>query len=68
MNFNQFLTVLSFSPNEIQNIFSFVIIFSGKSSNILPVLAVYTVVQYVVIVLLLFILLKNKPFISSEKI
>lgn len=52
------------------NALGFLIVFSisGNSSNTLPVLAVYAVGQYVVIVLLLFTLLKNKPSISSEKI
>ena len=52
------------------NALGFLIVFSisGNSSNALPVLAVYAVGQYVVIVLLLFTLLKNKPSMSSEKI
>ncbi|MDA9091902.1 hypothetical protein N9J56_01270 [Pelagibacteraceae bacterium] len=52
------------------NALGFLIVFSisGNSSNTLPVLAVYAVGQYVVIVLLLFTLLKKKPSIPSEKI
>ena len=52
------------------NALGFLIVFSisGNSSNTLPVLAVYAVGQYLMIVLLLFTLLKNKPSISSEKI
>tara|TARA_B100000767_G_scaffold267078_1_gene285303 strand:+ start:240 stop:1160 length:921 start_codon:yes stop_codon:yes gene_type:complete len=52
------------------NALGFMIIFSvsANTSGLLPILAMYAVGQYIVIVLLLFILIKNKPFISSEKI
>mgnify|MGYP006110857423 CR=1 FL=1 len=53
------------------NILGFVIIFSisVKSTDLLPVLAIYGVTQYFVFVLLLFILNKNKSSIYiSEKI
>ena len=52
------------------NALGFMIVFSisANSSGLLPVLAMYAVGQYIVIVLLLFMLIKNKTFISSEKI
>ena len=52
------------------NALGFLIVFyiSGTFADVLPVLAVYAVGQYIVIVLLLFILLKNKPSISPDKI
>jgi len=52
------------------NALGFMIVFSisANSSGLLPILAMYAVGQYIVIVLLLFMLIKNKTFISSEKI
>ena len=52
------------------NALGFMIVFSvsANTSGLLPILAMYAVGQYIVIMLLLFILIKNKPFISSEKI
>ena len=52
------------------NALGFMLIFtvSANTSGLLPILAMYAVGQYIFIVLLLFILIKNKTFISSEKI
>ena len=53
------------------NILGFIIIYSigGKNANLIPVLAIYGVCQYLVFVLLMFTLLKNKSSIYiSEKI
>ena len=52
------------------NALGFLIVYSiaGANSNILPVLAIYAVGQYIVLILLLFTLFKKKPSISSEKI
>jgi bile acid:Na+ symporter, BASS family len=52
------------------NALGFMLVFSisANSSGLLPILAMYAVGQYIIIVLLLFILFKSKLFISSEKI
>lgn len=52
------------------NALGFMIFFSisANSSGLLPILAMYALGQYIMIVLLLFILFKSKLFISSEKI
>ena len=53
------------------NILGFIIIYSigGKDANLIPVLAIYGVCQYLFFVLLMFTLLKNKSSIYiSEKI
>ena len=52
------------------NALGFMIVFSisANSSGLLPILAMYALGQYIMIVLLLFILFKSKLFISSEKI
>jgi bile acid:Na+ symporter, BASS family len=52
------------------NALGFMIIFSisADTSGLLPILAMYAIGQYIIIVLLLFVLIKNKYLISSEKI